>query len=210
MKNKESNRMDVTLSQEHWELLRGCIPTDVTQAAAVKWEGDRVQFQILNRHVVVFPSDERVEIKEGDSLKQASGILSLVAITYLYYTKGGPLSGEWVTEKDLTCASFFRGVHQLPLGHLLQHFANDPKLFIRAAEKLGGSITNDGGDASVLFWVLPKVPVKLILWCKDDEFPAAITALFDRSIEHYLPADGIFVMIALLQEELLQAVPEQK
>ncbi len=200
--------MEVALSREHWKLLRGCMPTDVVQAAAVKWERDRVEFQILNRQVVVSLADERVEIKEGTSLLQASGLLSLVAITYLYYTKGGPLSGEWVTEKDLSCASFFRGVHQLPLGHLLQRFANAPELFIQAAKKLGGSTTNDGGDASVLFWILPKVPVKLILWCRDDELPAVITVLLDRSIEHYLPADGIFVLIALLQEELLKVVPE--
>jgi hypothetical protein len=181
----------------------------VAQAAAVSWEGERVKFQILNRQIVVYPFDERVEIMAGTSLQPASGLLSLVAITYLVYTKGSPLAGKWVTENDLTCASFFRGIHQLPLEQLLQRFGNAPELFIQASKILGGSTTQDGGDASMLFWVLPMVPVKLILWRKDEELSAAITVLFDQSIEQYLPADGIFAMIALLQEEMLQAVPEQ-
>lgn len=205
MQNRKSSSDKVELSDEHWELLRSCSPAEVALAASVKWEDDKVEFPILNRHIVVFPKRKQVEVAQGDTLGPASGLLSLVAITYLFYAKASPLAGQWVTEKDFSYASFFRGIHELPLQALIDRFGSSPELFIQSAEKLGGSKTKDGGDASVLLWMLPKVPVKLILWCKDEELPAAITVLFDRSIEHFLPADGIFASISLLQEEMLIA-----
>lgn len=206
MKSPKARREEVRLSREHWEKILACSPTSVAQAASVKWEGDRVELQIFNRQIVVSLSREQVELVEGDTRCQATGLMSLVALTYLYYTKGSSLAGQWVSEKDLSFASFFRGIHQLPLALLLERFGTEPELFLEAARKLGGSATKDGGDCSVLLWVLPKVPVKLILWCRDEELPAAITVLFDRSVEHFLPADGIFAMISLLQEEMLLAI----
>jgi hypothetical protein len=203
MQEKRSKKEETKPSREHWDLLCSRQPKEVARAASVKWEGDKVAFKILNKHIEISPSRRQMDFVDKDIREEASGPVSLLAITYLFYAEGAPLSGQWVTEKDLSCALFFQGIHELQLDPLLEHFGTVPDLFLQTAEKIGGSKTNDGGDASVLFWVLPMVPVKLIFWQQDEELPASITVLFDRSIEKFLPADGILAMVSLLQQEIL-------
>nr|NIP92808.1 DUF3786 domain-containing protein [Akkermansiaceae bacterium] len=48
------------------------------------------------------------------------------------------------------------------------------------------------GDASVELLPLPRIPVSLILWKGDDEFPSRADLLFDSSCEMHLPLDIIW------------------
>ncbi|MBT8360149.1 MAG: DUF3786 domain-containing protein, partial [Deltaproteobacteria bacterium] len=70
----------------------------------------------------------------------------------------------------------------MPVDRLLECFGNESNAFLFRSRQLGGTVIQDMGDAAVLIWVLPQVPVKLILWCSDDELPASLTVLFDSSI----------------------------
>ena len=48
------------------------------------------------------------------------------------------------------------------------------------------------GDASVELLPLPRIPVTLILWLSDYEFPARADLLFDSTCEQRLPLDVIW------------------
>jgi hypothetical protein len=50
---------------------------------------------------------------------------------------------------------------------------------------------------------LPKVPVTLILWRADDEFPARADLLFDATARHHLPTDVLWA-VAMLAVQLMQ------
>lgn len=61
------------------------------------------------------------------------------------------------------------------------------------------------GDASVLIWAFPRVPIGLVLWKGDEEFPPAGNILFDSSIPAYLPVEDIVVLTETVVWKLIKA-----
>ncbi len=65
--------------------------------------------------------------------------------------------------------------------------------FSRASAKLK-AIEIESGDAAFEFKVLPAVPLQLILWTGDEEFPAEANILFDSTIGQILaPEDAAWL-----------------
>ena len=48
------------------------------------------------------------------------------------------------------------------------------------------------GDASVKIFPFPRVPVVLLIWKHDEEFPARADILFDSTCSEHLPTDIIW------------------
>lgn len=118
--------------------------------------------------------------------------MGVAVLAYLLGAKDIPLSGEWVSEKDLPGGEmFFRGPHNIPANLVAQRFGSDLQAFCRASEMLKGSALGHA-DASYLFRVFPRVPVEVLFWAADEEFGAHAQLLFDRTISAHLPLDVIF------------------
>ncbi len=60
-----------------------------------------------------------------------------------------------------------------------------PALRDRAVPFFGERLAE--GDLGFQLWPLPRIPISLLLWRGDDEFPAGGSLLYDRSAPHYLP-----------------------
>ena len=75
-------------------------------------------------------------------------------------------------------------------------FGQDPDAFNRAAERLNGKAI-EPGDVGFEFDVFPRVPLQIILYAGDDEFPAEANILFDRSVEQILSAEDIAWMAGM-------------
>ncbi len=52
---------------------------------------------------------------------------------------------------------------------------------------------------------LPEMPLTLVLWTADEEFPARTAFLFDPVIEYQLPLDVILSLIQAVVRRLLRA-----
>ena len=50
------------------------------------------------------------------------------------------------------------------------------------------------GDVGIRLPVLPRLPLALVLWREDTEFPAEGKVLFDSSVSGYLPVEDIVVL----------------
>jgi hypothetical protein len=48
------------------------------------------------------------------------------------------------------------------------------------------------GDACLRLFPFPRVPVTMILWRADEEFPARADMFFDATCEQHLPTDVIW------------------
>ena len=83
-------------------------------------------------------------------------------------------------------------------------FGHDGRLFIKAAEGIGGQRIS-GGDAAVRMAIFPKFAVEYILWLGDDEFPAGLTQLVDQGVSGHLPLDAIIVSLNLLTRRLCES-----
>ena len=71
-----------------------------------------------------------------------------------------------------------------------------------AAHKLDG-MKLGYGDAAFAFHVLPRVPLAVIYWRGDEDFPANCQILFDASASHYLPTDLCAILGSMLTRKLL-------
>jgi hypothetical protein len=74
--------------------------------------------------------------------------------------------------------------------------------FSRAAQKLQAQEI-ENGDAGFEFRVLPGVPLQLILWAADDEFPAEANILFDKNIGQILSPEDVAWLAGMVVYRLM-------
>jgi len=198
----------LAIPEQHWkELDDRDIETICRCSGAYRSAEGFLLIDVLNARVRIDRAGRRVDIERGEGWEPAPPLLAFVTAVYLVQSEPHPLTGVWVTEKDLSCNSFFRGFHQLRTEPVLSRFGNAAQDLIDAALSLGGVETGEIGDAALRLWVFPAIPIKLVLWCGDDELDPALTVLFDQSIDALLAGDGIWAMVELVCETLVQAAP---
>ncbi|SPD75391.1 conserved hypothetical protein [uncultured Desulfobacterium sp.] len=143
-------------------------------------------------------------LKNRQWLKTDDPLLELITLVYLNRVSSfHPLGKEIVSKNDLKEAHFFVGLHDLNVEALLERYANDIDGFKKAAEYLGGSPVKMA-DAAYMLLPFPRVPLYYLFWQGDDEFETRIDVLFDRSIEEYFSASGIWGLVNLVSTALLK------
>jgi len=125
----------------------------------------------------------------GDELPIQEQILVL---HYLNGAKGATPTGQWVAYQEIPDGKFYLDAFvRRAKNPMVQVFGNRPELLVRlAGERYGAQPLNEG-DLSMRVQALPMVPVLLILWRGDDEFPPEGTILFDRNVSEILSAEDI-------------------
>jgi hypothetical protein len=202
----QTKQDQVDIADQHWLELDDIGTSELQKrSGAALTEGGWLQLEVFNRVVRINIGQKTVEWRtqgEPTGWSPAPSLLAFVSVIYLKEVRSKPLTGHWVTEKDLSCSEFFRGIHRLRVEPVLHRFGDAPQDFIRAGEALGGVQTGESGDAAIRLWVFPAIPVKLILWCRDEELDAALTVMFDQSIDVLLPGDAIWALAQLVCEAL--------
>jgi len=129
----------------------------------------------------------------GEQLLHGLGyFFDLAALWYLGKAKNIPLSGRLVSPASLSGGEIFqRGSHVLPLDQAASKYGDDFESFYKRGLELGGQ-QMDYGDASLRLYPFPRVPVTMILWEADEEFPARADMFFDATCEQHLPTDVIW------------------
>ncbi len=131
--------------------------------------------------------------------------LRVLLAHYLKTADGTPLSGQWVTLRDLPGGLMYERAFQGYSGdELARAFVPE----FGALRELGpryGARSLDLGDLGLRFDVLPRVPIAVVCYAGDDEFAASARLLFDASSTHYLPTDALATLGGRLTRLLLQA-----
>ena len=126
----------------------------------------------------------------------------LAAPAYLAYADGRPVSGKLIQPKSLSGGEIYRkGAHSLPLTRLAKWFTGRGNHFLAAGRKLGGEPL-EYGDVSLRLYPFPCMPIHIILWHGDEEFPERADLLFDTSSNGQFPPDVLWG-VAVLCVELL-------
>lgn len=129
-------------------------------------------------------------------------LLELVCLSYLLHSGPQSLSQEMVSVKELKTGHFFKGPHELKTQPLLDRYGNDLGSLKKAAERAGGEELGLA-DAAYRFAAFPKIPLHYLFWKGDEEFAPRLSVLFDRSIEHHIPADVIWGLVTLVSDAIL-------
>jgi hypothetical protein len=129
----------------------------------------------------------------GEKILHGLGyFFDLACLWYLGKAKNKPLSGKLVSPASLSGGEIFqKGTHVLPLDQIASRYGNDFEGFYKKGAELGGRQL-EHGDASLRLHPFPKVPVTIILWQADEDFPARVDMFFDATCEQHLPTDVIW------------------
>lgn len=128
---------------------------------------------------------------------------------YLLHVADNNPGTDWISEKDLPAgATFFRGPHLIPTSRISKTFGNDLPSFITTCENLGGEQL-DMADAAFRFQITPDIPVVVLYWIGDEDFPAEAKLLFDRSMSTLMPLDVVFSLAVEVCERLKRVAAKQ-
>ncbi len=118
----------------------------------------------------------------------------ILLLHYFTQAKGTPISNQLISFKELPeGAGYFPTFYQRAIKPLATYFGNEPHRLPAMAKLLDGREA-DFGDVSVTIDALSRVPLTLVLWRGDDEFPAEGSIMFDRNISDYLPTEDIIFL----------------
>jgi hypothetical protein len=177
-----------------WKILKDIKPAVVCRNAMVSFD-DAAGIYLLKSFgmdLSVAPENKSIysEAPYADLLLNRLGYFSRLSIPfYLTSAMDIPLTGRLVQPVNVKGGNiFFRGTHVLPLDKLALKYGNDKAGFLKRGTDLGGMQMNYG-DASVKLFPFPRLPVVLILWQEDDEFPSRADILFDSTCEFHLALD---------------------
>jgi hypothetical protein len=184
-----------------WLQLEQEDPNEICRKALISYKHEKgFLLPFLNQTFQVLPTKRAITPLWRHVPVIKSFELDLIILTYLLSVKAIDIRGEIVNEKQIPGGeTFFRGPHSLNTRPMEELFGEDRDAFLSVGKRLNGKERNLG-DAGICLPVLPRIPVTLILWVKDDEFPAEIKVGFDSTISHHLPLDIIWAMINVISQ----------
>lgn len=123
----------------------------------------------------------------------------LAVLWYLANAKDIPPTGRLVRPTDVKGGHRFTvGTHVLPLEQIAQRFARDAAGFLLLGRAYGAEPVSGTGDACLRFWPLPRVPVTMVLWLEDEEFPPRVDLFFDSTCEFQLALSDVIWAVAMM------------
>jgi len=163
----------------------------ITKDLGGNFRDGRLFMHCLGREFEIFP---------GGDIRSQGHIRPWIKILLLHYinTHGkAELSGTWVSFSELRsgmvkASSFLREAED-PIKEL---FESNPEGVSAAIKTLGAQQSGNfpTSKAWVLF-LLPKVPVVILYWPEEDEFPAKVQILFDQNADKFLDVESLMFLL---------------
>ena len=162
--------------------------------------------EYLNRSYQITLPD--IEISPMDSNGEVTIRDKILIVHYLISAKGVPAANEVIAYKQLPEGSnYFPTFYKRAIKPVVDHFGKQPHRLIDTAGKLGGHKV-DYGDAAVTINAFSRVPITLVLWRGDEEFPPEGNILFDATVSDYLSTEDINVLCEIIAWKLVKLLRE--
>ncbi len=173
-------------ARENWALAD---PRRCAELAGCTYSEDGVAVPFFGGpYRVSHPDGQVVSVETGKPVHAAIAILML---HYLLTADGTGQTERWITFRELPDGLFYAQAFAVHAEKLLaERFGADVASFLKAGPVVGGQPL-DLADASFRFQALPRLPIAVLLWEGDDEFPGQIRILFDAGAPHYLPTEDL-------------------
>ena len=163
-----------------------------------------ITLEYLNRgYQITLPDIEISRVDGGEAVALRD---TLLILHYLTQARGTPLSNKLITYKELPEGTVYSPTFaKRAIRPLVDNLGKEPGLLINAAAKLGGCQVGYG-DIAVTINAFSRVPVTLVLWRGDEEFPPEGNILFDSTISDYLPTEDISVLCEIIAWQLVKSL----
>jgi len=165
-------------------------------------DGQSLHIPFLDRtYLVSYPLFDFKD--QADSAKEIPIQEQVLILHYLMAAEVPDLSGDWVSYREIPGASFYFGAFvKRAVDPLKKVFGQNISGFARAAAKLQARKI-ENGDAGFEFRMFPAVPLQLILWEGDAEFPAEANILFDKTIGRILSPEDVAWLAGMVVYRLI-------
>ncbi len=196
------------MHEQFWERLAGLPREETAKRARCRYsaESDSFVVSLLSTDYLVDPARRTIRAAQASEDRPAGYLQQLCILAYLVDVKDLAPANRLVSVDKLDPGGFFfRGSHRLPVEKLASVFGPDPQLLHKVGRALN-AIPRAFGDVSIELCVLPRIPVTLVIWAADEEFPARASIFFDQSAALQLPLDVLFAVAALTIESILSTV----
>ena len=164
----------------------------------------------LNRNILITWPELRIFYKETQ--KELPIQEQVLVLHYMQgCLNGAEITGEWVSYQDVPDGRFYMDAFikraKLPM---LKVFGEKPELLVELAHELYNASPFDQGDFSITFRPLPYVPIVLLIWQGDEEFPPDGNILFDKGIIKILSAEDIAWLSGMVVYPLIGKAKEME
>ena len=164
--------------------------------------GHQFRVSFLDRtYLVDFP-----DLTFKDQQDPAKEVPIQEQVLILHYMLPEPIpvpSGKWIAYREIPGAAFyFSAFVKRAIEPLKKVFGQNTAGLVKASTALDGKKVASG-DAAFEFAILPNVPLQVILWAGDDEFPAEANILFDQTIGDILSPEDAAWLAGMLVYRLI-------
>jgi hypothetical protein len=186
-----------------WETLAALQPKDICAGAPASFDEASRSYTVRSFGIDFTVSLQTQEIASSDPrsglfLGRYKDFFRLAVLWYLTSAKDIPATGRLIRPLDVKGGQrFFSGTHLLPLDRIEERFGTDKAGFVERGLRFGAEIAKMG-DAAVRLYPLPRVPVTIILWLQDDEYPSRAALFFDSTVDFQLSLSDIVWSVAML------------
>lgn len=188
--------------EKAWDILKDAAPSVICKNASVSFDEYHCIYKLRSFCTDFHINSGKRTIRgcdpSGENIIRKYGyFFSHSCLWYLIHAKDIPLTGRLVKPANIKGGEmFFSGSHVIPLDNLANKYGNDREAFMKRGGDLCAEVL-DFGDASLKILPMPRIPVILILWLGDEEFPPRADLLLDSSCELHLPIDIIWSVAML-------------
>jgi hypothetical protein len=164
-------------------------------AAAAKtggtFSGDKLTLKVLGK-------DFSIDTRGG--LSAAIHINPWIAVpllNYILHGQGLPLTGKWVSLRELSDGRERYPLFQRQCEEPLKHVADTYTEFFDAIVQLfsGRQVARQfDSDISVVLNPLPKIPILICYWLPEEDMDSNLQVFFDETADRNLDTDSIFTL----------------
>jgi hypothetical protein len=156
----------------------------------------------LNRfYRISFPQGEVALVNDTEAVPVRDKILIL---HYFTRAAGTPLSGNFITYKELQEGiNYYPTFFKRAIDPIINYFKDEPQKLLDVAKIMGGQKV-EYGDTALTFNAFPRVPLTIVIWQGDKEFPPDGNIMFDSTIKDYLPTEDITILCEIIAWKLVR------
>ena len=185
--------MDGLIDKFYFYELAEADPADVCRRSGCTYDDETKSYALTvwGEVYTVLPLEHLI-VRNGIETTPIDDLMGLFIVYYLLKCRELEVNNEWISEKDLPGGvTFFRGPHAIPTGLISEKYIDDIRGFEQRCRQLGGTRL-EMADSAFAFAVTTRIPVAVLFWDGDDDFPAEAKLLFDRTLIEHLTFDIIF------------------
>jgi len=194
--------MPELIDKRHFEALMKYDPQEVISRTNCTYDSilNCYTLPIWTTSCIIHPAKAQVEWPEGSPTLHE--YFELFAVHYLLSARDIQPAGQLISEKDMPGgATFFRGPHAIPTSRITDKVNNALDRFHQLTTHYNGTPLTMA-DAAAMFSITPRIPVAVLYWIGDDEFPAEAKLLFDRTLPDHFALDIVFSLAVAVAEQL--------